>query len=124
MKVRGADGSETSATRIQDGRVADKDAARGVNPKTTTDRLIESVSSGSNKSSVDTVKFSSLGAMMRQELDPTKMKEERRAKIDALKEQIRNGTYSRSSDAVAQSMSEEVSLEILLSGSAPDGTTL
>jgi anti-sigma28 factor (negative regulator of flagellin synthesis) len=59
------------------------------------------------------MKFSSLGAVLRQELDPTRMVEERRAKVDALKEQIRNGTYAPASLAVAQSVSEEISTEVM-----------
>jgi anti-sigma28 factor (negative regulator of flagellin synthesis) len=40
------------------------------------------------------------------------MADERAQKVAALKEQIRNGTYAPDSQAVAQSVSEELYLEI------------
>jgi anti-sigma28 factor (negative regulator of flagellin synthesis) len=70
------------------------------------------------KSQADTVSFSSLGAMLRQELNPGRMADERRAKIESLKEQIRSGSYSPAPEAVASAVSEEISLEVLLSGDA------
>lgn len=124
MKVRGADGNENVLTRAQEGRVADKDVARGASSQSAIAGAVDGLAGQSRKELVDTVKFSSLGAMLRQELDPAKMMEERRAKIEALKEQIRNGSYAPSSEAVAQSVSEEVSLEVLLSGSASNAPEL
>ena len=114
MKVPGSDGSDSVLKRVQEGRVGEQTGARksaGVSPGAT-----DSVSSQLQRSEVDTMKFSSLGAMLRQELDPTRMMEERRAKIEALKDQIRNGTYAPSSLSVAQSLSEEISTEVLFGG--------
>ncbi len=114
MKVPGSDGSDSVLKRVQEGRVGEQTGARksaGVTPGAT-----DSVSSQLQRSEVDTMKFSSLGAMLRQELDPTRMMEERRAKIEALKDQIRNGTYAPSSLSVAQSLSEEISTEVLFGG--------
>ena len=65
--------------------------------------------------------LSSLGSVLRQELDPAKMADERKAKIAALKEQIRNGTYAPSSQSVADSMAKELDLEIMLGGTLQDG---
>ena len=124
MKVPGSDGNENVVTRVQEGRVADKDGARRVNAQSETVGDINSLAGQARKELVDTVKFSSLGATLRKELDPAKMMEERRAKVEALKEQIRNGIYAPSSEAVAKSMSEEVSLEVLLSGSASNASEL
>ena len=114
MKVPGSDGSDSVLKRVQEGRVGEQTGAHksaGVSAGAT-----DSVSSQLQRSEVDTMKFSSLGAMLRQELDPTRMMEERRAKIEALKDQIRNGTYAPSSLSVAQSLSEEISTEVLFGG--------
>lgn len=124
MKVRGTEGNENVLARVQEGRVADRDVARGVSSNSVTGEGVSGLGAEVKKGSVDTVKFSSLGAMLRQELDPARMAEERRSKIEAIKEQIRNGTYAAPSDAVAQALSEEVSLEVLLSGSSANATEL
>jgi anti-sigma28 factor (negative regulator of flagellin synthesis) len=55
---------------------------------------------------------------IREELDPVKMAAERRAKIESLKEQIRNGTYAPPINDVARSVGEEISLEVLFGGDA------
>lgn len=81
-------------------------------------------SAGSNGSAAqskgDSIKVSSLGALMQSELNPAKMAEERAQKIAALKEQIKNGTYSPDSSAVARSLGEEIYLEIALGGDLKD----
>jgi len=110
MKVPGSDGSESVLKRVQEGRVGEQAGARKAGVST---GAADSLSAQLQNSQVDTMKFSSLGAVLRQELDPTRMVEERRAKVDALKEQIRNGTYAPASLAVAQSVSEEISTEVM-----------
>ena len=110
MKVPGSENSESVLKRVQEGRVGEQAVVR----KAGSDGAAQgSPGSSIAKAQVDTVKFSSLGAVLSQELDPAKMVEERRAKIEALKDQIRNGTYAPSSQAVAQSISEEISAEVV-----------
>ena len=53
-----------------------------------------------------------LGRSINQELNPSVMAEERRAKIEALKKAIGEGSYSVDSFLVAEKVSEEVNLEI------------
>ena len=118
MKVPGSDGNGNVLKRVQDGRVSEQATQR----KATTEKVVDSVvgdtlSKQLAKPQVDTMTISSLGAVLRQELDPARMVEERRAKIQSLKERIQNGTYAPGSDVVAQALSEEVTLEVMLSGS-------
>lgn len=113
MKVPGSDGSGSVIKRVQDGRVGEQAGARKAGASADS---AASLSAELDRSQVDTMKFSSLGAMLRQELDPSRMMEERRAKVASLKEQIQNGTYAPSSLAVAQSVGEELSTEILFGG--------
>jgi anti-sigma28 factor (negative regulator of flagellin synthesis) len=119
MKVPGSDGNVKPPVRVQDGRVGESPVHR----KGVTDKAADSVVRGDAaqtlvKPQADTMTISSLGAMLRQELNTGRMADERRAKIESLKEQIRNGTYAPSAQAVASSVSEEISLEIMLSGDA------
>jgi anti-sigma28 factor (negative regulator of flagellin synthesis) len=114
MKVPGSDGSDSVLKRVQEGRVGEQAGVRKSAGVST--GAAASLSSELQRSEVDTMKFSSLGAMLRQELDPARMMDERRAKIEALKDQIRNGTYAPSSVSVAQSLSEEISTEVLFGG--------
>lgn len=48
-----------------------------------------------------------------EQLDPTKMAAERRAKIENLKKAIASGEYKPSAEAVAQAVSDEISMDIL-----------
>ncbi len=113
MKVPGSDGSVNVLKRVNEGRVGEQTGARKAGVAADS---AEGLSTEVGRSQVDTMKFSSLGAMLRQELDPSHMMEERRAKVESLKEQIRNGTYAPSSLAVAQSVGEELSAEIIFGG--------
>ncbi len=113
MKVPGSDSNGSVIKRVQDGRVGEQSGARKAGASADG---AGSLTAGLGQVQVDTMKFSSLGAMLRQELDPTRMMEERKAKVESLKEQIRNGTYAPSSLAVAQSMGEEISTEIFFGG--------
>ena len=111
MKVPGTEIKESVLGRVQDGR-AEKNAARKGAAEAVGD-------AGSLQAALDdTMQISSVGTMLKSELDPAKMAEERRAKIEALKEQIKNGTYKPPLEGVAQAVGEELSLEILLSGGA------
>jgi anti-sigma28 factor (negative regulator of flagellin synthesis) len=115
MKVPGSDGNVKAPVRAQDGRVGEVPVHRkGVAESSVGEGAAQQLA----KSQADTVTFSSLGAMLRQELNPGRMAEERRAKIESLKEQIRNGSYAPAPEAVASAVSEEISLEVLLSGDA------
>jgi anti-sigma28 factor (negative regulator of flagellin synthesis) len=117
MKVPGSDRNSDVLKRVQEGRVQDHVAPR----KTGTEVVVgdggaNAPGKKSAKVQADTMTISSLGAMLRQELDPAKMIEERRAKVESLKERIRSGSYAPPTEAVAQSLSEEVTLEVLLGG--------
>jgi anti-sigma28 factor (negative regulator of flagellin synthesis) len=123
MKVPGSDGNDGALRRIQEGRSGDSSVQRRSGAE-------QSTAAGDSPGllgqladpQVDTVKFSSLGAMLQKELDPTKVAEERKAKIAALKEQIQNGTYAPPVEGVASAVTQEISLEIMLGGkSLQDG---
>lgn len=119
MKVPGSDGSGDAIKRVHDSRVGDPSVnRREVAEKAATAGVGDSLAAELTKPQSDKVTVSSLGSSLGQQLDPAKMAEERKAKIAALKEQIRSGTYAPPSDAVAQSVSEEISLEIMFSGGA------
>jgi len=110
MKVPGSDGSG-EAKRIQDATTGNQSVARRGVAGTQLDE--SSSADQANKAQTDSVQLSAVGAFLRDELDPVKMAEERRQKIAALKQKIDAGTYAPSLDAVAQSVGEELSLEIL-----------
>lgn len=112
MKVPGSDAAELKIKRSQDVRTGEQSSARRVSvPDATQGGQQESAAT---KSRADTIKVSSLGALLQSELNPAKMAEERAQKIAALKEQINNGTYAPDSQAVARSLSEELYLEIAM----------
>lgn len=50
-------------------------------------------------------------------LSPEVISEERRLKLEALKERIKEGKYFRSSEEIAQALEREITEEILLAGS-------
>ena len=118
MKVPGSDGSVQAPARVQDGRVSDA----SVNRKGSTERSGGGVRDGLvgelSKSQVDTMTISSLASLLRQELDPVRLAEERKAKVESIKERIRNGSYAPPAEAVASSVDEEISLEVLFGGDA------
>ena len=74
-------------------------------------------STGSQDQPSDQAKISSLGSLLSQQFNPAQMQQERRDKIDAIKAQIKNGTYNPPLHEVAQSLAQEISSEILGSGS-------
>ncbi len=110
MKVPGSEGNEGVLKRIQEGRVGEQSATRRA---ATSNGVADGLSGELQKTQVDTMKFSSLGAVLRQELDPAKMAEERRAKIESLKERIRNGSYAPPVEGIAQAFGEEISTEVI-----------
>lgn len=118
MKVPGSEGSIKPPARSQDGRVGDVSVNRKGAPATSNAGVEGGLVAELGKSKVDTMKFSSLASSLAQELDPVRMQEERRAKIDSIRERIANRTYNPPPDAVAASTGEEISLEILFGGDA------
>ena len=79
------------------------------------DKAAKAVSSKSDKSaSNDTVEVS-LAKFISDQLDPTKMADDRRKKIEELKKLIASGEYRPSSEAVAQAVEEEIGFEIMSS---------
>jgi hypothetical protein len=112
MKVPGSDGSSDIAKRVQEVKVDD----RSIQRRGATDVSAQGASGLVGelaKEQRDKITLSPLGDLIRRELDPTKMAAERQSKIDNLKKQIREGTYARASDDVAQALAEEVSLEVI-----------
>lgn len=117
MKVPGSDGNSEALKRVQEATTGDRSVQRRGNAQAgAATQAAEGLMAELAKTQGDTFTVSSLGARIREELDPAKMAADRRAKIELLKEQIKNGTYAPPVQEVAQSFSEEVSLEVLFSG--------
>lgn len=57
----------------------------------------------------------SVAKFISDQLDPTKMADERRKKIEELKKLIASGEYKPSSQAVAQALEDEIGFEIMTS---------
>jgi flagellar biosynthesis anti-sigma factor FlgM len=113
MKIPGSDAVENKISRTTDARPGEQSAVRR---PTVTGAGPEDRSAASAQSKADTIKVSSLGALLQSELNPAKMADERSQRIAKLKEQIQNGTYAPDSQSIARSMSEEIYLEIALAG--------
>jgi anti-sigma28 factor (negative regulator of flagellin synthesis) len=116
MKIPGSDGSDKAAVvRFSENRPNE------TAPLRRGDSLLQEVAreEGANGGDgSDTVSFSATGAVMYRELNAAALAEERRAKIDDIKKRIQNGTYAPSTEVVAGSVAEEISLEVLLGGDA------
>ena len=110
MKVPGSDAADLPINRSQEVRTGEKSVVR--RQMSNDQAAVGQESSQAAKSKADSIRVSSLGALLQSELNPAKMADERAQKVAALKEQIRNGTYAPDSQAVAQSVSEELYLEI------------
>jgi hypothetical protein len=122
MKVPGSDGNSEILKRVQEGAVNERSVQRKAKAEAGANAAgAEGLMGELAKAQGDTFTVSSLGARIREELDPAKMAAERRAKIESLKEQIRNGTYAPPLQEVAQSVGEEISLEVLFSGGVLKG---
>jgi flagellar biosynthesis anti-sigma factor FlgM len=113
MKIPGSDAVENKIARTTDARTGEQ---AGVRRSTVAGGSGDERSAEASRSKADTIKVSSLGALLQSELNPAKMADERAQKIAKLKEQIKNGTYAPDSQAIARSMSEEIYLEIALAG--------
>lgn len=113
MKVPGTEIKDAVLGRVQDVRSEKGATRKGA-------AAADGVAAGGSLQAAldDTMQISSVGATLKDELDPAKMAEERRAKIEAIKQQIKNGTYNPPLEGIAQAVGEELSLEILLSGGA------
>lgn len=109
MKIPGSDAVDNKKPRASEQSSARRSTAEGIGDQAQSH-------SASSQSKADSIKVSSLGAFLQSELNPSKMVDERAKKIEALKEQIRNGTYAPSSESIARSLSEELYLEIALAG--------
>jgi flagellar biosynthesis anti-sigma factor FlgM len=113
MKIPGSDAVENKLSRTNDARTGEQSAVRR---STVAGANSEERSAEVARSKADTIKVSSLGALLQSELNPAKMAEERAQKVAKLKEQIQNGTYAPDTQAVARSLSEEIALEIAVAG--------
>lgn len=114
MKVPGSEASDATFNRIQGASTE-----RVATPKGQAAAAQADNNSASQRTKAeDTMQFSPLSALLKSELSPAKMADERRARIETLKEQIKNGTYAPPSEVIAQAVGEELSLEILLSAGA------
>jgi flagellar biosynthesis anti-sigma factor FlgM len=110
MKVPGSDKPDLAINRSQELRTGDQGTVRRAS--TGEAAAVGQEQSQAAKTKADSIRVSSLGALLQSELNPAKMAEERAQKVAALKEQIRNGTYAPDSQAVARSLAEELYLEI------------
>jgi anti-sigma28 factor (negative regulator of flagellin synthesis) len=115
MKIPGSDGSDSKVKRLQDGVSGDQTVARKPGVRTGQGEDGPGRALGVLGGD-DSVNVSSLGALLKSELDPAKLAAERREKLEALKQQIKDGTYQPPLENVAKSLSQELSFEILLSG--------
>jgi flagellar biosynthesis anti-sigma factor FlgM len=114
MKVPGSDGSNNALPKVKEGLLDSAAVQRRKSEEASAQPsgLLGELS----KSSSDRITVSPLSAKIRAELNPANMIDERRAKIDQLRQQVANGTYAPPPESVAKSISEEISLEVLLSG--------
>ena len=118
MKVPGSDATDLPINRSQEVRTGEKSVVR--RQASNDQAAVGQESSQAARSKADSIRVSSLGALLQSELNPAKMADERAQKVAALKEQIRNGTYAPDSQAVAQSVSEELYLEIAFGADSKD----
>ncbi|MBN8549589.1 MAG: flagellar biosynthesis anti-sigma factor FlgM [Deltaproteobacteria bacterium] len=79
------------------------------------EKASKAVSSKSEQASANDSVNISLAKFISDQLDPTKMADERRQKIENLKKLIASGEYKPSSQVIAQSMEEELGFEIMTS---------
>lgn len=115
MKIPGSDGT-TGKLTVQDGLGLGGNA-RGVRDAK---GRVGSAIEGDNQAKtqgIDLVTVSPLALLMGEELDPTKMADERKRRVEELKARIAKGEYNPDSGLVAAAVSEELSLEILFAGS-------
>ncbi|MFN4895927.1 MAG: flagellar biosynthesis anti-sigma factor FlgM [Pseudomonadota bacterium] len=117
MKVPGSDGNTDALKRVKgesvnEGAIKRRQAGQtGLLPEGP-----EGVTGEQAKSKGDTFTVSPLAAKISEQLSAKTIAEERRAKVNSIKEQIKNGTYQPPLELVAEAISEEINLEVLLSG--------
>jgi flagellar biosynthesis anti-sigma factor FlgM len=117
MKVPGSEGSDKGiAARLNDSRPNDGAVIR--RSENLLQEVVREENASGRSEDADTVSFSTTGAFMHRELNAASIAQERRAKVEALKKKIQDGTYAPPAEAVAGSVAEEISLEVLLSGGA------
>ena len=108
MKVPGTDAADLKIGKTQDARVGDQVSIR--RPQGSGDQSRTGASSATSAPG-DTVKVSPLAALLQSELNPSKIEDERKQRVAALKERVQNGTYTVDSQAVARSLIEELQME-------------
>ena len=101
----------------------DPDVLRALKGKTGKTALVSSSETNTNLidtstqgALLDTINLD-IGKAINDQIDPSLLLRERKDKIAKLKEQIANGTYKPTSEAIAASVNDEILQEILLSGS-------
>ena len=114
MKVPGSDGSNNNLPKVKE-NLLDSNA---VQRRKSEDASVQAFTGTGelSKSSSDRITVSPLSAKIRAELNPANMVDERRIKVDQLRQQVANGTYAPPLESVARSISEEIAFEVLLSG--------
>jgi anti-sigma28 factor (negative regulator of flagellin synthesis) len=119
MKVPGSDGNNDALKRVQEEKLVRQRAGAQAGSKAgskaaSADSLISALA---KEGSVDTFTASPLRAEVgRLAKDMTA---ERQARVESLRQKIQNGTYQQpSADKLAQSVGEEITLNILLDGVA------
>jgi anti-sigma28 factor (negative regulator of flagellin synthesis) len=114
MKIPGSTGDEKKINVNNENRISEQTSGRKLG---LLKRLNEAAGGIANPAgnATDSFTVSEVSSQITTELDPTKMAEERRKKVEDIKKRIQNGTYQPPLTEVARSMSEELSLEILLS---------
>jgi anti-sigma28 factor (negative regulator of flagellin synthesis) len=117
MKVPGSNGNSEALKRVKE-EISIRQRQVSTSKAASSDSLTSALEKGGQKGQVDTVTLSPLLAEMQKQLDPAQMKAERQARVAALKQQISDGTYQQpSADRLAQSVGEEITVNILLDGS-------
>ena len=109
-------GSDDTTRGIKDG-IGLGSHARGVRETKTQGSASEGSAAETASQAMDTVTMSPLALLMGEELDPAKMAEERKRRVEELKQRISKGEYNPNITQVAGAVGEEISLEILLAGS-------
>lgn len=114
MKIPGSTGDEKKVNVNNETRISEQISGRKLG---LLKRLNETTGGVANPAgnATDSFTVSEVSSQIATELDPAKMAEERRKKVEDIKKRIQNGTYQPPLTEVARSMSEELSLEILLS---------
>ncbi len=116
MKVPGSERNSQIKAQTEAQRVSDQTAGQRISRDAGAQGGLAAELAKTTKQ--DTMTISSLGALLKQELNPSTMADERAQKVAALKDQIQNGTYSPATNLVAASIGEEISLEVLFGGGA------